>query len=39
MGRKRQKLVGPDKGSLTEQQNKGNSNNNNTDEENIQNKH
>ena len=37
--RNRQKLVGQDKGSLTEQQTKGkNSNNNDTDKENTQNK-
>jgi len=38
MERKRQKLVGQDKGSFTEKQNKGkNSNNNDTDKENTQN--
>jgi len=36
MERNRQKLVGRDKGSLTEQQNKGHSNDNDTDKENIQ---
>ena len=36
MKRKRQKLVGRDKGSLTEQQTKGNSNNNDTDKEKTQ---
>jgi len=38
METKRQKLVGRDKGSLTEQKNKGNSNNNDTDKEKIQHK-
>jgi len=38
MERKRQKLVGRDKGSLTEQQTKGNSNNNDTDKEKIRHK-
>jgi len=33
MERKRQKLVGRDKGSLTEQQTEGNRNNNDTDKE------
>ena len=33
MGRNRQKPVGQDKGSLTEQQTEGNSNNNDTDKE------
>ena len=36
MKRKRQKLVGRDKGSLTKQQTKGNSNNNDTDKEKTQ---
>jgi len=38
MERNRQKLVGRDKGSLTEQQTKGNSNNNDTDKEKIRHK-
>jgi len=38
MERKRQKLLGWDKGSLTELQTKANSNNNNTDKQNIQKK-
>jgi len=37
MKRKRQKMVGPDKGSLTEQQT-GNRNNNDTDKEKTQQK-
>jgi len=36
MKRKRQKLVGRDKGSLTEQQTEGNRNNNDTNKEKIQ---
>jgi len=38
MERKRQKPVGWDKGSLTEQKTKGNSNNNNTGKEKTQDK-
>jgi len=38
MERNRQKLVGRDKGSLTETANKGNRNNNDTDKENTQQK-
>jgi len=38
MERRRQKLVGQDKGSLTETANKANSKKNSTDKENIQNK-
>jgi len=38
MERNRQKLVARDKGSLTEQQTKGNSNNDDTDEEKTQHK-
>jgi len=38
MERNRQKLVGRDKGSLTEQQTEGNSNNNDTEKGNTQNK-
>ena len=38
MERNRQKLVGRDKGSFTEQQTEGNSNNNDTDEEETQHK-
>jgi len=36
MRRKRQKLVGGDKGSLTEQQTEGNGNNNDTNKEKTQ---
>jgi len=38
MGRNRQKLVGQDKASLTEQKTKGNSKNNDRDKENTQQK-
>jgi len=38
MERNRQKLLGRDNGSLTEQQNKGKRNNNDTNKENTQNK-
>jgi len=37
-GKKKAKLMGRDKGSLTETANKGNSNDSNTEKENIQNK-